>query len=383
MTEYREARPQEEGSLLDFINMVFSQAHRPHDFARLLPKVYAHAGFSRYHWVAVVGGRIVATTAVLPLTLRADGRDEQQDTDTLRVGFVGSVSSHPYFRGEGHMQALLRRALEDASDTYDLLALSGQRQRYGYFGFEKGGTRLIFEVNAANVRHAMADVKEEIRIREVLSKEDAALPTIAQCRSRQAMMCTCPQDLFWDVMHSWQGQLFALEDLRLNGAVVGYLYTQGDSILEMALDNERRVCEVIKAWVASRKSASVRVPVYNRVRASFFKSFAENYRFDDEHMFRVVNWQHTLEVLLRFKADIQPLCDGRFVFEVTGKGRYAVCVRDHAVSIAETQEAPDMCFTEQRAVEFFFSPFTAWMSTSPMLRSWLPVPLGISAPDAF
>ena len=70
MTEYRLARPQEEADVLDFINMVFSMHSQPHDFAALLPKVYAHPGFARYHYVAVEDGHIRGTVALLPLTLR-------------------------------------------------------------------------------------------------------------------------------------------------------------------------------------------------------------------------------------------------------------------------------------------------------------------------
>ncbi len=53
--------PEEEEQLLDFINLVFSQVRVPHDFEALLPKVYAHPGFSRLHAVAAEEGRIRAS----------------------------------------------------------------------------------------------------------------------------------------------------------------------------------------------------------------------------------------------------------------------------------------------------------------------------------
>ena len=161
MTEYRLARPQEEADVLDFINMVFSMHSQPHDFAALLPKVYAHPGFARYHYVAVEDGHIRGTVALLPLTLRVE------ENCALKAGYIGSVAVHPYSRGAGHMKALMRMALTDAeAQGYDLLALGGRRQRYAYFGFEKGGQRLTFSLNSDNVRHAMADVDEDaVRIR--------------------------------------------------------------------------------------------------------------------------------------------------------------------------------------------------------------------------
>ena len=76
MTEYRFARPEDEEKVLDFIDFVFSQAHRPHDFARLLPKVYAHPGFSAIHALAVADGRIRAAVAVMPMTMGVRGAGE-------------------------------------------------------------------------------------------------------------------------------------------------------------------------------------------------------------------------------------------------------------------------------------------------------------------
>ena len=38
---YTRGKPDELGEIRDFINMVFSMHTRPHDFARMLPKLYA------------------------------------------------------------------------------------------------------------------------------------------------------------------------------------------------------------------------------------------------------------------------------------------------------------------------------------------------------
>ena len=66
MTEYRMARPGEEEDILDFINLVFSQAHEPHHFDRLIPKVYGHAGHAPLHAIALEDGHIRAAIGLLP-----------------------------------------------------------------------------------------------------------------------------------------------------------------------------------------------------------------------------------------------------------------------------------------------------------------------------
>ena len=110
MTEYRKALEHEEADILDFINYVFSQAHRPHDFRKLLPKVYAHKGFYRYHYVAAENGHIRGTVAVLPVEMPFG------DGQSLKIGYVGSVSAHPYDKGAGHMKKLMQLMLEDTKE---------------------------------------------------------------------------------------------------------------------------------------------------------------------------------------------------------------------------------------------------------------------------
>ena len=69
------------------------------------------------------------------------------------------MAVHPRARGQGVMGELLRRQIARAQELgLDLLALGGQRQRYGFSGFENGGITYGYSVRQANVRHALADV---------------------------------------------------------------------------------------------------------------------------------------------------------------------------------------------------------------------------------
>ena len=52
MTEYRQARAEEEREILDFSNMVFAMTAGPIDFRRVYPPIYGRSGFSRLHIIA-------------------------------------------------------------------------------------------------------------------------------------------------------------------------------------------------------------------------------------------------------------------------------------------------------------------------------------------
>ena len=56
------------------------------------------------------------------------------------------------------MKLLMGRVLDECkAQGYHLSYLSGRRQRYGYWGWERGGCEWCFEVAPDNIRHAFAD----------------------------------------------------------------------------------------------------------------------------------------------------------------------------------------------------------------------------------
>lgn len=376
MTEYRIARPGEEEAILDHINLVFSQAHQPHHFDALIPKVYGHSDHAPLHAVALENGRIRAAIGLLPLTLQLD------ENHALNLGFVGSVSVHERSRGKGHMKKLMEMILAQAKErAYDFLALGGQRQRYGYWDFENGSGALNFEINSANIRHALREVKaENIVIRRIEGEDDPALEEIYALCCQQKMICHRCRDRFLEIMQNWQHHLYALEDA---GRLIGYACGNEGWICEMGLQDEERLLPVIKAWMQGRKSVSITVPLHMGERARIIKGFAERYAIQDGEMLRILNWERVLQAALEAKHADMPLMDGRFVFEIQDEGFFALSLENGAVQVIPCHEAPERRFTRRQAVEFFFSPFSLYYAPRGPLQSWLPLPLNIPSVDAF
>jgi aminoglycoside 2'-N-acetyltransferase I len=83
------------------------------------------------HWVAEVGGRIVAHASVVERLLKADAR-------SMRTGYVEAVATLPAWRGRGIATRLLGAADERIRTTFDLGALStGAHGLYERFGSER------------------------------------------------------------------------------------------------------------------------------------------------------------------------------------------------------------------------------------------------------
>lgn len=136
------ARLEEFTAALDFIDRVFRPGQRGRFFFQ---SNYPHAYQPQYAGRILLQrdqGAIVGCLAVHPLTLRMEEL-------RLKVGGIGAVGTDPARRGEGIMGRLLEEASARMSRAgYALSVLWGDRQRYGWFGWQRGGMRNSFALSA-------------------------------------------------------------------------------------------------------------------------------------------------------------------------------------------------------------------------------------------
>ena len=163
--EIRRGRPEEREAFLDFINLVFGYNGRENDFLKLLPKLYEALYQPMEHNLLVLqGGRIRAAVGLYPLTLEVAG-------ETLYAQGIGNVAAHPRDQGKGYMKALMSRALEACiASGADFSFLSGRRQRYGYFSYEKAGTVITASIDERNLRHCFPEPDEKSKLRRSCGK---------------------------------------------------------------------------------------------------------------------------------------------------------------------------------------------------------------------
>jgi len=142
MEEPQIATAGEFAELMDFIDLVF----RPGQVGkRIVQRQYPHLyrddkAHMKRHLVLRDAGEIVGQLAIHPLHLRVENL-------RLCAGGIGTVATHPDRRGQGIMGRLLAAATRLMGQRdYDLSILGGDRQRYGWFGWENAGTKVVFQV---------------------------------------------------------------------------------------------------------------------------------------------------------------------------------------------------------------------------------------------
>lgn len=372
-TEYRCGTPAERADMIDFANYVFSQAHRPHDFKTLLPKTYADDApdFSDWHFLAVRDGHIRAMVSCRPTEMYV-GKMK------LSCGCVGSVSVHPYSRGEGHMKTLMAMMLEDSRKRgYDMLFLGGQRQRYEHFGFESACIQTDYMISEASARHAMADIDDTgVSFTEITADMEKELDFARELANRGAIHGVRPREEFLAIMHSWNSKLWLV---TVDGKPSGYI--MGD-VSELMLTDENLLPRVIKAMMRDGRKEAVTIPAapYETERIRILEGIFHHRSVHSGEMVNVLNWKNTLAALLGLKASCTRLNDVKAELDIDGE-KLTIEVRNGVPAVTEGGEG-SIKLTHIEAERLMFGFERAFLPDE-RFGNLLPLPLYISPADTF
>ena len=290
MAEIYWAKPEEKNEIIDFIDYVFSKAHRPHDFATLLPKLYGEQGDATQHHIVVrEEGRIAATLLCYPVRLLAGGKTY------MTIG-VGSVSTHPRARGKGYLGQMMAMADARAKELGAAFAvLGGQRQRYQYYGFDNGGYQLRAELTRDNVRHALRAV--ETAGMQIVPMEQAHVHRAMALMGRQPCLCERGEESFLTILATWNNAPFAV---LKDGAFAGYgalrKNPDGCHVAELLLEDEADFPAVMKLLSGMHGDLSICAAPWEKARAKWLSSVCEEYGVSPAGMIKVYDQVQTDEI---------------------------------------------------------------------------------------
>ncbi len=320
MTEFRKAKPEEADDILDFINYVFSEAHRPHDFKKFNPHMYdSDYPFWNDHYVVSEDGRIRATVAIT-------FEHPVHSGIAMTSCEVGQVSVHPYHRGKGYMQALMNMAVADmGKEGADYAHLGGLRQRYEYFGFSRAECAFEMNITKNNCFH-----KRNEKSGSVTLDGDTIL------------FEGSPAGHF-------DGDRAVLEDYSLApGAYDAFLEKNGDP------------------------EVSVHVKPYDKACLRGLAAFCESSALIYTDQIRMYNYEKYLLACLKPRAEQGIAADGSMSLEIGGRC-FTLSVKDGAAAAAPCEKA-DRILTHMEAQDLFFS-MTEHTLRNDLPRGWFPFAL--------
>ncbi len=380
MTEFRKALPGERDLLIDFGNYVFSHDHRPHDFKKILPKVYGdgHA-IENFHFIAVEDGRIRGMIAAYPHAYNVCGTE-------LKTRFIGTVSVHPYARGAGYMKKIMQMIDEELLDEgVDFAALGGQRQRYRYFEYETGGMSLSFVVDCANIKHTVPELNESFSLVPV-EQDDEELLDLLYAKYQTRPVTGRGREEFYEILKTWDSSIYAVfQDVTCIGYLV--ISADGKRVLETQLDSPECLPDVLHTYLHwyDKQAVTVIVRRYETALIDILAPMAEDASIESNLNYKIYNYPKVLKAFLELKQTHEALEDGSFVLEVKDHGRMKIQVEDGVVSVTETSDAPDWSLSDTEAVRFLTSPEALYRNVTPKAvpGNWFPLSFGMSPLDEF
>lgn len=389
---YRKAVSDEKEQCIELANYVFSTAHRPHDFETLIPKVYGPDEDSApLHRVAVRDdGRIRAEIAALPEVLHVG-------SSFLNAGFIGTVCVHPKERGAGHMKRLMQDTVKELEDSYDLAILGGQRQRYEYFGFTKGGMEFLYEMDAVNVRHKASSM--DMDAYDFLPAEDiSGFPSYAAEKNASRMLyAKRPTEKIMSILSTYYGEPIAVVK---NGNLSGYLILScKNEISEIALDDEADTAAVVSKYLIKNHidTLTIHLPIHQQRACASLSAIAEEVSISSPGncMYQIFRFDRVLPAFLELKASLGLLVPGTLEIWIENQ---PLTISFDGKTLLVQHSAPENAIhlTRFQAQELFLSyggfaglrppslcsdEYEKWRSRIPC--SWFPLPMFLYRADEF
>ena len=382
MVIYRKAIPDDFPNILNFINMVFSMSHCPHDFRQLLPKLYEKGQEEKsIHYLALENEEIKACVCVLPITLCCENK-------TITCATVGSVSVHPYSRGKGYMRKLMHIAIEDMKKSnISMSTLSGLRNRYQYYGYEKGGFVFQYCFTPDNFRHCREKFpNRKITLCQIQDTENPLLTEIQAIQENQILFAKKNPSDFLAIMKSWNAKLYGILE---NQMCKGYVALQGNQILEMRLTDKALLFASLEECLkeSGSKELFLRILPYDtyllKECTQLFESFT--IALDDNYM--IFDYPKVLDFFLNVKSKYTSLNSGSWDFTIKGHGTFQIQVDNGVPSVTQLKDLEgksSVNFSSFESILALFAPNCGMglLETKlPENCNWFPLPLALSPFD--
>ena len=358
--------------LKDFINLAFL-LNPP--IEKLAPKTYAKdSDCEKYHYLIKENGRIRGALCALPVSFSVCGQE-------LHSLSIGAVSVHRDDRNKGYMQMMVNAALEDARKEgwADFSMLGGNRQRYGYFGYESGGLQITTSLLGRNVRHALSDVcTDHISINAISPNDTEMLARAAELYCTEPIHALRDPSRFYEILVTWAAKPYAVFD---NGKMIGYVVLNGNVVSECVLEDYSRMEEVACAVVKKLSPDGIvfqdSVTVPQRLR--FYENYCESYSIDHNKRYLIFRYEPMICSYLTLKASLTALPEGELVLGITGYHNMRVKYCGGKVTCEETDASADIVIPADKAVSFLFSPMRSVygynIASNILANAWFPLPL--------
>ena len=365
---------------MDLMNLVFSQAHRPHDFEKLLPKLYQKTpAHMACHYGIREDGKLMATIGAYPAQVHLAGR-------TLSMIGIGGVTTHPRSGGKGYMRLLMQEIERDMqAQGVQLSGLSGERLRYNRYGYEVGGMHLAFTLTAKQFRGLPGPDAAGVTLRRLTPNDAKDLAWARELYEQQPVWVE--RSNFYDTLVSWQDVPFLAQSPQ--GERLGYLVATQDwsAIREMCGADDTGRERMLREATAQWGETTLVQPDWDRPFNRRLGALADAISLAPSYQWQILDYQGVVEALLCLQAQTKPLQDGQVRLGIQDEGVLTLQV-EQGVPHCAWQPAATAPLTVDRhtALRLLTGPLAPdavvdLPEEARVLQQWCPLPLALASPD--
>lgn len=350
----------DEKELLEMLDDVFfseDDEETKRNFLELLPSLYKEQYAPGYNNVIIKeDGVIKAAVGCYPREVTAAGRK-------LKVMGIGNVAVAKDSRRKGYMVELMKLAVDIMKEeNYDYSLLGGDRQRYGYFGYEPIGSGQRFSINRNNIAHvAGRDFETSFVAKEVTEADSETVDKIVALYKSLPYHMNRTRENCLDVLRSWRSIPYAAFE---NGEFKGYFSVQKFGGLQeiKAVNVEDTLSLILCAMnVIGTDSVGFSIPVFDTEFCDYMIKICSGASITPADMINVFNFAKFIEAFLAIKAQRMNLCPGTLNILIHGYKRdenLSITVDGKTVAVAETDARPDIELNHHRAIDMLGGMFS-------------------------
>ncbi len=366
--------PSDRPSLIKMLDKVFFLTDTEEVFMRIHPKLYKpEYSPCEKNYIIKEDGVIKAAVGLFPLTVCAAGKK-------LKAGGIGNVAVTEDCRGKGYMIDCMSRAIEDMmTDGTDYSILGGDRQRYGYFGFEPAGLNHRFRIYRNNIDHVLSrDAKSTFTAVKVNPSDKEILSEIKQLHENLPFYCEREEEKIFDILATWDSVTYAAFE---NGEFKGYFVKEADKagIRELKPVNNKDLLNLIMLALETAETDTVvlNYPPCEKELCEQLASIAAECQISQTEMISIYNYKPFIDAFLSLKAKTVPLSDGSLVMLIHGAKcdeQLRIKVENGCITVTETAEKPDIELEHKEAQRLLCALYSSARNSLPAFaQSWFPL----------
>ena len=367
---------EDEAELIKMLDEVFFADDPPEtrtNFMELLPKLY------KKQYNPAASNVVVKENGVLKAAVGGYASEVSAAGRRLRVYGIGNVAVSKDSRRKGYMIDCMNMALDIMKkEDFDYSLLDGQRQRYGFFGFEPAGCACNFRINAGNIRRILgADAKSPFTAREITESDGEIIKKIKALNESLPFYPVRSEKSYLDIIRNWSGIPYAVFEGELfKGYFVAH---KSGSLLEIkATDTSDMLGIVMCAMdVIGKDSVSFTLPQFDTQACEYMAKICDGMSLCNVEKLNILNYGRFIDAFLAVKAQRMKLCPGSVKLLIHGCKRdenLLVSVSGSEVSVTEIDGEPDVELSHGDAIRFLTGLVSEQRFSLPSFaQNWFPL----------